>query len=131
MQTKTVLASLLFAAIGTQAAPSVHARQADSIPLNIYEGDGCNRGPPITTANVPTDGSCFAFSPILSSQTDSARIDAAGSLPAGCTLTIFNTNNCSPNGNNVPIRSTGNCATFGAGNPLDPFIRAARVSGTC
>ncbi|KAF2875389.1 hypothetical protein BDV95DRAFT_616537 [Massariosphaeria phaeospora] len=130
MYTKAVLVSLFLAAVGTHAAPALEARQDPAIPLSIYEGGGC-QGNVITTAFIPTDGSCFGFSPILSQPTDSARIDLANALPTGCTLTVFNTANCSPQGNNFPITNEGQCGTFGTGNPLDTFIRAARVSGTC
>ncbi|GAB1312006.1 hypothetical protein MFIFM68171_02216 [Madurella fahalii] len=128
MQTKAAIASLFLAAMGTHAAPSPEIRQA-AIPLNIYDGDACG-GPVISTANVPRDGSCFGISPIVSGQTDSARIDVNDALPNGCTLTLFNTNNCSPQGNNIPLTTEHQCVTFGI-NPLDPFIRAARVSGNC
>jgi hypothetical protein len=85
MQTKAIIASIFLAAVGVYAAPAVEARQVESVPLNIYEGSGCNSGPVVSTANVPTDGSCFPVSPIISGNTDSARIDVAGSLPQGCT----------------------------------------------
>ncbi|KAF1994662.1 hypothetical protein P154DRAFT_624565 [Amniculicola lignicola CBS 123094] len=131
MQTKAIIASLILAATSIHAAPALEARQVTSVPLNIYEGAGCNSGPVISTTNVPTDGSCFPVSPIISGNTDSARIDLAGSLPRGCTLTLFNTPNCNPSGNNVPITGTGQCRTFGTGNPISNFIQGARTSGTC
>lgn len=86
MQFTTVFA-LLVAAVGISAAPSQMSQRAASIPLNIYLGDGCNDSAhpnPVATANVPTDGSCFPISPIVSGNTDSGRIDVPGSLPAGC-----------------------------------------------
>jgi hypothetical protein len=83
MHTKAVIASLLLAAVGTQAAPGLDARQVTSIPLSVYNGDNCG-GPVVTTVNVPTTGECFAFSPIVSGQTDSAQLIVPGSLPAGC-----------------------------------------------
>lgn len=78
MQTKAVLA-LLIAAVS--AAPSV-APRAETIPVSIFEGDGCNDGPAVSTANVPTDGSCFPISVVIGGETDSFR---AETLPAGCT----------------------------------------------
>lgn len=83
MQTKLALA-LLYAAVN--AAPSLTPRQATSIPVEIWEGTGCNTGAgPITTANVPTDGSCFGISPIVSGDTDSGKVSSSYTFPAGCT----------------------------------------------
>lgn len=87
MHSKSILITLLFSAVGAHAAPALETRQADSVPLNIYNGDAC-RGDVVTTANVPKDGSCFSFSPIVSAQTDSGRIDATGTLPSGCTCML-------------------------------------------
>lgn len=84
MQTSLFI-SLLFAATGIKAAPSLVARLA-TIPVGIYSGPGCNNTPgPATTANVPTDGSCFPISAIVSGNTDSGLIDMnLVTLPAGC-----------------------------------------------
>jgi hypothetical protein len=87
----TILASLLIAATGINAAPSLSAR-LDAIPLSIFSGLGCNDSPtPLTTAFVPTDGSCFGISPIVSGNTDSGIIDQTllKTLPAGCTRTLL------------------------------------------
>lgn len=83
MQTKAVLA-LLFAA-AANAAPSLTPRAA-SVPISIFEGAGCNDNPnPVTIANVPTDGSCFPISPVISGNTDSGLIDDTQyTVPAGC-----------------------------------------------
>lgn len=85
MQTKAIL-SLLVAAVGINAAPSL-APRADSVPISVYNGSGCNSDPtPITVANVPTDGNCFGISPIVAGNTDSFRIEASQyTVPAGCT----------------------------------------------
>lgn len=82
MQTKTIF-SLLFAVTGINAAPGISRRQ-DAVPLQIYDSAGCNNGPtPVTTVFLPTDGSCFGFSPIVSANTDSGLVNT-GDLPAGC-----------------------------------------------
>lgn len=83
MYPKAALFSFVLAAFGTSAAPNPISKRADSIPLTIYEGPSCT-GTILTTANVPTDGSCFGFSPILSGNTDSFRLDVLNSLPEGC-----------------------------------------------
>jgi len=84
MQTYAVALSLLFAATGINAAPGVSPRQSTSIPIQIFDSAGCNNGPPTTTINLPTDGSCFGFSPVVSSNTDSGLIDSSVTLGAGC-----------------------------------------------
>lgn len=79
------VATLLFAAAVSGAAVE---KRLDAIPLSIYESDGCNNGPtPATTAYIPTDGSCFGVSPIISGNTDSGIISQSNlaALPAGCT----------------------------------------------
>ncbi|KAF2742261.1 hypothetical protein M011DRAFT_481861 [Sporormia fimetaria CBS 119925] len=131
MQTKAILTSLLLAAAGTQAAPAIESRQVTSIPVSIYDNNNCV-GSIVTTINVPTDGSCFSIAPILTANTDSARIDVPGSIPNGCTVTIFNTSDCKTQGGNlVSFSGTGQCLSFHAPNPIDPFIRAIRTSGNC
>jgi hypothetical protein len=86
MQFTTVVA-LLVAAVGINAAPAMEKR-LDSIPYSIFGGAGCNSSPtPLTTAYIPTDGSCFGISPLVSGDTDSGLIDQTKlkTLPAGCT----------------------------------------------
>lgn len=83
----TTLATLFVAAIGINAAPAVEKR-LDAVPLSIFSGTGCNSEPiALTTAYVPTDGSCFGISPIVSGNTDSGIIDQTllRTLPPGCT----------------------------------------------
>tara|TARA_R110002003_G_scaffold3266_1_gene25013 strand:+ start:528 stop:818 length:291 start_codon:yes stop_codon:yes gene_type:complete len=83
----TTLATLLVAAVGINAAPAMEKR-LDAVPLSIFSGTGCNSEPTaLTTAYVPTDGSCFGISPIVSGNTDSGIIDQTllRTLPAGCT----------------------------------------------
>jgi hypothetical protein len=84
MQTKSII-SLFIAAVGINAAPSVLPR-ADSVPISVYDGPGCNNNPvPLTTANVPTDGQCFGISPIVAGNVDSFRIESSAyTVPAGC-----------------------------------------------
>jgi hypothetical protein len=87
MHSPSLSTILLATALGfTNAAPSLSAR-LDAIPLSIFSGLGCNSGPtPLTTAYIPTDGSCFGISPIVSGNTDSGLIDQTllKTLPAGC-----------------------------------------------
>jgi hypothetical protein len=85
----TTLATLFVAAVGINAAAI--EKRVDSIPLNIYTGTGCNQGRPITTAFIPTDGSCFGIAPILSGNTDSGLIDDTilKTLPTGCTRKCY------------------------------------------
>lgn len=78
-----LLLCLLTAFTGINAAPSLASRQLDAIAIGVYDSDGCNNGPPSNTANVPTDGSCFPISAILTENTSSGLVDTA--LPAGCT----------------------------------------------
>jgi hypothetical protein len=86
MQFTTTLAFLV-AAVGISAAPAAEmTKRIDTIPLSFYSGPGCNTGIAVTTAYLPTDGSCFPTSPIFSGNTDSALVDPAllAKLPAGC-----------------------------------------------
>jgi hypothetical protein len=82
----TLFVSFFLAITGINAAPSLVPR-LPSIPVEIYTGAGCNNSPtPITTAYVPTDGSCFPISPIVSGNTDSGLLNTNQvMLPAGCT----------------------------------------------
>jgi hypothetical protein len=86
MQFTTAIA-LLIAAVGINAAPAGMSKRLDAIPLSFYSGAGCNTGTAVTTAYIPTDGSCFPTSPIFSGNTDSALISQTNlqTMPAGCT----------------------------------------------
>ena len=87
----TTVVALLVATVGINAAPALETR-VDAVPLSIFSGTGCNQSPTaITTAYVPTDGSCFSISPIVSGNTDSGIIDQTllRTLPADCTRTFF------------------------------------------
>jgi hypothetical protein len=82
----TTLPAILALALSASAAPAIEKR-IDAVPLSIFTGTGCNSNPtPLTTAYVPTDGSCFGIAPILSGNTDSGLIDQVllKTLPAGC-----------------------------------------------
>ncbi|KAL5120005.1 hypothetical protein ACEQ8H_002103 [Pleosporales sp. CAS-2024a] len=83
----TTLTALLLSTSGINAATL--AQRLDSIPLSIYTGPGCNDGPAVSTAYVPTDGSCFGISVVLSGTTDSGLISPLNlaRLPAGCSPT--------------------------------------------
>jgi hypothetical protein len=85
MQTKALLA-LLVAAVGINAAPAPADLEArlTSIPVQVFNGPGCNEGPAVSTANVPTDGSCFPISAILSGTTNSVLVDYRVALPSTC-----------------------------------------------
>jgi hypothetical protein len=82
----TITLAIFIAATATSAAPTAEmTKRRDTIPFNFYSGAGCNTGTAVTTAYVPTDGSCFLTSPIFSGNTDSALILPLNlaSLPAG------------------------------------------------
>lgn len=81
----TTVAILLAAAIGANAAPTDFTKRLDSVPLSIYSGEQC-ASQAVTTAYIPTDGSCFPTSPIFSGNTNSFYVDPANltKLPAGC-----------------------------------------------
>lgn len=118
---------------------------ADPAFLQLVQSLGCNDGPtPVTTAWVPTDGSCFGISPIISGNTDSGMIlqQNLATLPTGCkrkdlsSLTVqyllilavvayFDTD-CS-SANFIDYTATGRCGTFGPGK----LIRSAKTVGTC
>ncbi|KAH7377812.1 hypothetical protein BKA66DRAFT_513411 [Pyrenochaeta sp. MPI-SDFR-AT-0127] len=129
MQFSSIIA-LLVVAVGVNAAPSVElSKRIDVIPLSIYESAGCNDGPnPVSTAFVPTDGSCFPISPIVSGNTDGGIISQTqlAALPAGCTLVVWFDSQCS-SVNFIEYTKTGECGTFGPGK----FIHSARAVGTC
>lgn len=106
MQT-TLLLTLLAAAVGINAAPSLSPRLT-SIPVRVYDGPGCNSGPAATTANIPTDGLCFGIAPRLTQTTSSAMIhtDDLRALPAGCTskwIQAPDTRSQNTNGSSHPL----------------------------
>ena len=83
MHAYTVITSLLLAAVGTHAA-AVEVRQLppnDVIPVNVYNGGGC-QGNVIRTIAVPVPSDCFAVNPV-SNSLDSLRVDSP-ILPDGC-----------------------------------------------
>ncbi|KAF2826037.1 hypothetical protein CC86DRAFT_38293 [Ophiobolus disseminans] len=124
----STLTTILLAATGISAFPALQKR-LDAIPLSIYPSTGCNSGPtPLTTAFIPTDGSCFGISPIVSGNTDSGIISQSQllALPAGCTLVAYSDSTCS-SVNNIVYDVTGRCGTFGAGK----LIHSAKTVGTC
>ncbi|KAF2682798.1 hypothetical protein K458DRAFT_390712 [Lentithecium fluviatile CBS 122367] len=126
MQIKSIVA-LFVATVGINAAPSAD-RRATSVPITIYEGTGCNTNPvPITVANVPTDGTCFGISPIVSGP-DSYRVESSQYvIRPGCNITVYNTPDCSFFAQHNQITQSGQCGTFG-----NSLIRGAIASGsTC
>lgn len=86
----TTVAVFLAAAIGASAAPTDFTKRLDSIPLSIYSGEVCS-SQGVTTAYIPTDGSCFPTSPIFSGNTNSFFVDPANlsKLPAGCSRKLL------------------------------------------
>ncbi|KAH7384281.1 hypothetical protein DE146DRAFT_221819 [Phaeosphaeria sp. MPI-PUGE-AT-0046c] len=123
----TTFATLLAVAVGINAVAI--EKRIDAIPLSIYQSAGCNDGPtPVTTAYIPTDGSCFGVSPIISGNTDSGIISQRNlaALPAGCTLVAYSNPNCN-SVNTITYDVTGRCGTFGPGR----LIQSAKAVGTC
>ncbi|KAF2275586.1 uncharacterized protein EI97DRAFT_459060 [Westerdykella ornata] len=124
----SIIASIAVAATGINAAPAELAPRLTSIPLSIYDSPGCNNGPASSIANIPTDGSCFPTTAILTANTNSVLINTENlaALPAGCTVTLYDNFSCDSQ-NHITVTSAGQCFTFGANR----FVSSAKTSGTC
>ena len=86
----TALTLLLTLSTGTSALALTPIKRLPTIPLSFYSGSGCNTDIAVTTAYIPTDGTCFPTSPIFSGDTDSALISTVllANLPPGCSGTF-------------------------------------------
>ncbi|USP81967.1 uncharacterized protein yc1106_09241 [Curvularia clavata] len=124
----TTVAILLAAAIGANAAPTDFSKRLDAVPLSIFSGEQC-ASQAVTTAYIPTDGSCFPTSPIFSGNTNSFYVDPANlsKLPAGCSLVIYQDRECSGKNTKTVTKVGKTCLTFGAFKP----IGSAKTVGTC
>ena len=85
------LGLMLAASTSTLAAPTPLFKRLYAIPLAIYSYDKCDPSVSVTTAYIPTDGSCFQPSPIFSGNTNSFSINPAdlARLPKGCTCKLL------------------------------------------